>query len=302
MIHDVVIIGGGPGGLAAALTLGRGRKRVVLCDAGPRRNQAATHVHNFVTRDGTPPEEFRRIGRAQLEPYGNVIVRDAAAEAITGERGAFTVRVGGDDVRARRVLLCTGMIDEVPAIEGAAALWGTAIFQCPYCHGWEVRDRRFGTVATQVEMLDFALLLRGWSADVVAFTNGTFAVPPETAARLEAGGVVLDERPLVRVSSDGARLAGVELLGGGTRALDVLFMRPPQRQVPLVRDLGLALDPAGFVQVDPMRRETSRPGIYAGGDLVTPMQAAIVAAASAMHAAASLNHELTIELAVAGTL
>ena len=143
MLYDALIVGAGPAGLSAALTLGRARKRVLLCDAGPRRNAAAEHVHGFVTRDGVTPADFRRIGRQQLEPYRNVEVRDVAVEKISGERGAFEVRLTGRQEQARRVLLCTGMIDELPGGDGFRALWGTSIFQCPYCHGWEAQDRRF---------------------------------------------------------------------------------------------------------------------------------------------------------------
>lgn len=298
---DVVIIGGGPAGLSAALALGRARKRVLLCDAGPRRNAAAVHIQNFVTRDGTPPEEFRRLGRHQIAAYPSVEVRDASVLAIDGERGAFQVQLATGTVQARRVVLCVGMVDELPELEGFRELWGRSIFACPYCHAWEVQDRRFGALATSVEMLDYALLLRGWSREVVALTDGRFAVPAEAAERLARAGIRLEERRLARLSAREGQLERVELAGGASLPLDVLFARPPQRQVAVVRALGLALDPMGYVQVDE-HRQTSVPGIYAAGDLVTPMQAAILAAAAGMQAAAMLNHELTAELAVTGSL
>ena len=298
---DVVIVGGGPAGLSAALALGRARKRVLLCDAGPRRNAAAAHMQNFVTRDGTPPEEFRRLGRQQLGAYPSVEVRDASVLAIGGERGAFEVQLATGTVRARRVLLCVGMVDEVPELEGARELWGRSIIQCPYCHGWEVQDRRFGALATSVEMLEFALLLRGWSSEVVALTDGRYAVPAEAAERLARAGVRLEERRIARLTAREGQLERVELAGGALLPLDVIFAKPPQRQVALVRSLGLALDPKGYVQLDE-HRQTSVPGIYAAGDLVTPMQAAILGAAAGMQAAAMLNHELTAELAVGGSL
>lgn len=303
MTYDVVIVGGGPAGLAAALTLGRARKRVLLCDAGERRNAAAVHIHGFVTRDGTPPAEFRRIGREQLASYPSVEVRDVRVEEIRGERGAFEVRLSSGSVGARRILLCTGMIDEMPELEGFRALWGQSIFQCPYCHAWEVQNQRFGYLAASIEALGFPLLLRGWTSDVVVFTEGRFEIPPEVRQRLSAASVRVEERAISRLVSKGeGRLERVEFVGGGSLQRDVLFVHPRQRQVGLVRALGLALDSAGYVQVDDAHRETSIPGIHAGGDLVTPIQSATLAAASGMLAAGMLNHGLTAELATSGLL
>ncbi len=313
IIYDVVIVGGGPAGLAAALTLGRSRKRVLLCDAGPRRNAAAVHVQNFVTRDGITPAEFRRIGRQQLEPYTNVEARDVGVREITGERGAFKVRldIDGDTetvVLAYRVMLCTGMIDERPAIEGVHELWGTSIFQCPYCHGWEVRDQRFAYLAANAEALQFAVFLRGWTSDVVALTAGAFAIPPEVRESVTNGGVRIEERAIARLiaKSDGGdscdRLAAIEFADGESLERDALFVHPEQRQVDVVRALGVALDAKGYVQVDEMTRETSIPGIYAAGDLTTQAQSAILSAAAGMRAAAMLNHALTLEMVSAGAL
>jgi thioredoxin reductase len=301
MLYDVVIVGGGPAGLSAALALGRARKRVLLCDAGPRRNATAEHMYNFVTRDGAVPTEFRRIGREQLARYENVEVRDVGVDEIGGVKGAFEVRLAEGNVRARRILLATGMIDELPGIDGFSALWGKSIFQCPYCHGWEVQGRRFGVIAANPETLEFALLVRGWSGHVVGLTDGKFAIPAELRTALTRAGVALDERPIARLAGGDQPLA-VHFVAGPPLQLDALFARPPQRQVPIVQSLGLALDPAGYVQIDELRRETSRAGIYAGGDLITPVQGAVIAAAAGMLTAAKLNHALTLELAGQGAL
>jgi len=304
MTYDVVIAGGGPAGLAAALTLGRARKRVLLCDAGPRRNAAAVHVHNFVTRDGITPAEFRLIGRQQLEPYPNVETREARIEDVRGTRGSFEVRLSTGSVETRRVLLCTGMVDELPEIEGFGSLWGKSIFICPYCHAWEVRNRRFAYLATNLEKLDFALLLRGWTADVVVLTGGRLTIPADAVARLNGGGVQVDDRAIARLAStaNGLELERIEFTDGSWIERDVLFLHPPQRQIEIVTALGLACDSAGYVQVDAMTRETSIPGIYAAGDLVMPMQGALLAAASGTAAAGMLNHALTVELAIEGSL
>jgi thioredoxin reductase len=301
MLFDVVIVGGGPAGLAAALNLGRARKRVLLCDGGPRRNAAAERVHGFVTQDGTPPAEFRRIGREQLAPYANVEARDAAVEEIRGARGAFEIRLAtGDRLQARRVLLCTGMIDELPDIDGFRALWGRSIFQCPYCHGWEAQNLRFGFLAPSLDAMEFALLLRGWSQDVVVLTDARFPVSPEIQVRLAEAGITLEQRRITQLVPKEGRLARIHFADGAPLPLEVLFARPQQRQTPIVQSLQLTLDSGGYVRLDEQRC-TSIPGIYAGGDLVTPMQSATFAASTGVHAAAMLNHELTTELAAAAS-
>lgn len=300
MPYDVVIVGGGPAGLSAALALGRARKRVLLCDSGPRRNAAAERIHNFVTRDGAPPDEFRRVGRQQLARYPDVEVRDVRVEGVSGARGAFRVELTSEAIDARRVLLCTGMIDEMLPLDGFRELWGRAIFQCPYCHGWEVQDRRWGYLARAADsshLLPFALKARGWTRDVVVFTGGAFEVPDDVRLRLQAAGIRLETAPVSRLVSREHRLEAVELSDGAAVPCEVLFAHPPQRQVGLVRALGVRLDDEGYVQVDPMKRESSVPGIYAAGDLTTRMQGAMFAAAAGTHAAVMINVELTMELA-----
>jgi thioredoxin reductase len=304
MIYDVVIVGGGPGGLSAALALGRARKRVLLTDSGPRRNAAAVHVQNFVTRDGTPPQEFRRLGREQLATYPNVEVRDERVASLSGASGAFQVRLASSTVEARRVLLCTGMIDDIPPIEGFRELWGTSIFQCPYCHGWEVQDQRWSYLASPShadKFAPFALKLRGWTRDVVVFTGG-FEVPAETRALLESAGIRLESAPVSRLVAQGGRLTAVELANGKQVARDVLFAHPEQRQVELVRATGVEFDDDGYVRIDPMKSETSVPGIYAAGDLTTRMQGAILAAAAGTRAATMINLDLAMDLGPKGLL
>jgi len=304
MLYDVLLVGGGPSGLSATLTLARARKRVLLCDSGPRRNAAAEQVHNFVTRDGTPPEEFRRIARQQLGNYPNVEIRDVRVESISGARGAFQVQLSSGPVQARRILLCTGMVDEMLPIDGFRELWGRAIFQCPYCHGWEIQDRGWAYLARASDpghLLPFTLMIRGWTRDVTVFTGG-LELPEESRQQLQAAGIRLETAPVVRLVAKGDRLEGVELANGVVVTCDALFTHPPQKQVELVRTLGLELDEEGFVRVDPMKRETSMPGIYASGDLTMRMQGALFAAASGTQAAAMINMELTADLATSGAI
>jgi thioredoxin reductase len=305
MIDDVLIVGGGPAGLSAALALGRARKRVLLCDAGPRRNARAENIHNFVTRDGTPPDDFRGFGRSELARYPNVEIRDEGVLAISGERGAFSAELQMGSVAARRVLLATGMVDVMLPIDGFSELWGHSIFQCPYCHGWEVQDRAWAYLAREEglgHLLSFAAKLRGWTKNVAVVPFGSFAIPETIRVDLEAAGVRVQAAPIARLVRNQERLTALELEDGSELPCEALFAHPPQKQVTLVQELGVALDEFGFVALDPMRRETSIPGIYAAGDLATRMQGAVLGAAAGTHAATVINAELTMELARAGLI
>ena len=293
---DVVIVGGGPGGLGAALALGRAAKRVLLCDAGAPRNSAAEHMHGFVTRDGIPPVEFRRIAREQLRPYA-VTSKEVGVTSIEPRRaGGFAVMFeGGLSVSCRRVLLTLGMIDELPDVPGLRELWGTSAFSCPYCHGWEARGRRWGILATSAELFEYALFLTGWTSDVVAFTDGPVDLPAELRARLARAGVSIDTRRVRRmIAGPDRRLTAVETEDREHVPCEAMVVRPRQRQTELVRRLGLTLDDDGFVRTDE-NGQTSMQGIYAAGDLTSPMQAAIFAAAAGTRAAYRLNYAMNLE-------
>ena len=261
-------------------------------------------MHNFVTRDGATPNEFRHAGREQLRSYPNVVVRDVRVEGVIGVKGAFRVTAGEETVDARRILLCTGMVDEMLPIDGFRELWGHAVFQCPYCHGWEMKDRPWGCLVSAEyvsHILPFALHLRGWTNDLKVFTSGV-EIPVDAQQQLLSAGVRVETARVNRLIARERRLEAVELSDGTRVRCEALFAHPPQHQVELVRALGVSLDGEGFVQVDPMRRETSIPGVFAAGDLTTRMQAAIAAAASGMQVATMINLELTLELASSAAL
>ena len=194
---DVVVVGGGPAGLSAARVLGRCRRRVVLCDSGQYRNAAARAMHGFLTRDGSDPADVRGIGRAQLERYPSVTIRDdTVVDAVRCDDG-FTVAVAaGGMPHPHLVLLATGVVDELPPVPGAAELYGRGVFHCPYCDGYEAAGRPLVACGSGRDGLAMALELRGWSNDVLLCTNGRAGLAPADRGRLAANGIGIDERSI----------------------------------------------------------------------------------------------------------
>jgi thioredoxin reductase len=226
-----------------------------------------------------------------------VTFREERVQAVTplGEAGGFLVRLeGGAAVRAARVLLATGVTDVPPALPGLKEAWGHSAFQCPHCHGWEHRGRAWGALVSSAPLADFAVMLTGWTRDVTVFTLGAFALPPDARDRLAAAGVRVETKPLarLRVEADGT-LTGAEREDGTVVPLEVLFLKPEQQLPSLVQALGLGLDEAGYVRVSP-QGETSLPGLFAAGDLTTPLQAAMVAAYQGAVVGWTLVHDLNL--------
>lgn len=296
--QDVVIVGGGPAGLSAALAFGRARAQVLLVDGGTPRNARAREMHNFVSRDGIPPPEFRAAARAQLAAYPSLtfaeglVTRIEPLAAPDQDGHAFAVHIAERRVLARKVLLATGLRDVLPPLPGLEEHWGHAAFQCPYCHGWELRDRPWGVLVTSEAMAQFASFLRGWSDEVTALTDGA-ELTEETLAALRLDVTV--ETGRVRRLVGAPELEAVELEDGRRIPVGAFVLRPRQTPIELVGELGLALDDSGYVKVDPMTKESSLRGLFVAGDATTMAQAAIFAAADGTAAATRINHALVLE-------
>jgi thioredoxin reductase len=298
-MDDAIVVGGGPAGLAAALTLGRARRDVLLLDAGPGRNAPAAAVHNLLAHDGTPPEELRRIGREQLARYPTVRLRQATVEAAhaLGDEG-FRLGLGdGDTVEARRLLLATGLVDELPPIDGLAALWGRSAFHCPYCHGFEASGRRLAVLGAEPERVRLALQLTRFTDDLVLCADGE-PLPDDLAKLLAANAVPVRGEPVTRFEGDDGRLERIVLAGGEPLDRDAVFISTVLRQrSDLAGRLGCALLPDGCVEVDELAR-TSVPGVYAAGDMAhraalpRPFAAVSWASASGTLAGAMLDQDL----------
>lgn len=286
---DVVIVGGGAAGLSAALVLGRARRRVAVIDAGAPRNAPATHMHGYLSRDGMPPAELLAAGRAEIANYGVKVVEDRVVRIDHG----FTVRLAtGRSLAARRILLTTGLHDELPDIPGVQQRWGRDLLHCPYCHGWEVRDRPLGVLGTNPGSVVHAQLIRQWSDDVVYFTHDHEPTDDE-AIDLAARGVHVVHGRVARLVVDDDALTGVELVDGRVVPREAVFVRPVMTAHPdsLLTELGADVDDAGFPMTDRSGR-TSVAGVWAAGNAADPRAQVITAAGAGSAAAIAINADL----------
>jgi thioredoxin reductase len=290
--YDVVVVGGGAAGLSAALVLGRARRRVAVVDAGTPRNAAAAQMHGFLSRDGMRPADLLDTARAEARSYGVELVDDRVVEVTKG----FALRLaGGRAVTARRLLLATGAVDELPDIPGVRERWGRDLLHCPYCHGWEVRDRPIGMLGTQPGSVDHAHLLRQWSDDVVFFAH-THTVTAGERAALDARGIGVVEGEVERLSIVEDRLDAVQLADGRSIPRTAVFIRPALHAHPdgLAASLGCEVDEGGLVRVD-ATGGTSVPGVWAAGNAANPRAQVITAAGEGSAAAIAINADLVEE-------
>ncbi len=292
-MYDVAIIGGGAAGLSAALVLGRARRKVLVCDSGQPRNQPSHAVHGFFTRDGISPAELLHIGREQLAPYPVEIVHSKVTDIIPGQAFSITLEDGRTE-QARKILLATGMQDKLPAIPGMADFWGSSVFLCPYCHGWEVRDQPLAVISSGEEGFMFTRTIRNWSADLVLCTNGESGLNAEQLAQLNRLSIRVIETPIQQLTGTDGQLQQLIFEDGTVLDRSALFVRSQFYQhSPLAAQLGCQIDEHGLVKIDE-KGFTGIPGVYASGDMATQSQV-ILAASSGAKAAFMLNFELIFE-------
>lgn len=302
MRYDCVIVGGGPAGLSAALMLGRCLRRVLLLDAGEHRNGRSRALHGYLTRDGTAPAEFLSLARAEVARYETVEsrrteVRDAAAVA-----GGFQVTLAdGSTAAARKLLLATGVVDELPALEGLDALYGSSVHHCPYCDAWEWRRQPLAVYGRGESASGLALALAWWSADVVLCTDGPAEIGAEHLDRLAEGGVAVREDRVLRLEGRDGRLERVVFAGGESLSRRALFLATGQRQrSSLPERLGCRFTRRGAVDTGSCEA-TNVPGLYVAGDASKEAQFVIVAAAEGTEAGMAIHKALLAEeLSAAG--
>ncbi|WP_086169487.1 NAD(P)/FAD-dependent oxidoreductase [Streptomyces pharetrae] len=294
--YEAIVGGGGSAGLSAALVLGRARRRTLVVDAGEPRNAPAAHMQGYLSRDGMPPADFLALGREEVARYGVELVRDRAVD-VTRD-GDFTVALAsGRTVRARRLIVTTGLRDELPAVPGVAERFGRDVLHCPYCHGWEVRDRAFGVLAASPLSVHQALIVSQWSKDVTFFlhTVAEDELPDDDLRRLAAAGVTVVPGEVAGLVAEDDRLTAVRLADGSAHAREVLFVSPrPVPQTGLLERLGAAFHdtPFGSYPVVDAVGLTSVPGVWAAGNAIGFAEQVVHAASGGYRAAAALNGEL----------
>jgi len=288
----VIIVGGGPAGLSAALVLGRCRRQILVCDAGMPRNASSRALHGYLTRDGTAPLEFLRLAREELRQYG-IEPRAAIVSDIACTREGFTVTLDdGGTAAARMVLLATGVSDRLPDVPGVEECYGITVHHCPYCDGWEVRDRRLVVLGQSAAAAGLALSLKTWSHDVTICTDGRARINARHRRQLDEQQVAINESRIERIDHVSGHVQRGLLNSGTYVPCDAIFFATGQRpQSEIPSRLGCELTRKGVVKTDHLGK-TGVPGLYVAGDASRDVQFVIVAAAEGAKAAVAINKSL----------
>ena len=297
--YEVIVVGGSFAGLSAAMQLARARRRLLLVDAGRPRNRFAPTSHGFLGQDGVPPADIMREGLTQLSRYPTVDF--ALVEALSAAREGEDLVLGlsdGAKVRTRKLILATGVTDALP-LDSMVPRWGMSVLHCPYCHGYEVRGRRFAAIANVSGAVHQALILPDWGPTTF-YTQGVFEPSGEEAALLAARGVGIEHTPVIELLGEGVEIRALRLADGREVAAQVVFTAPRTRMAsPLAEQLGCTFADGmtgPYIEVDAMQ-QTSAPGVFAAGDAATAMYNATLASAAGVMAGVAAHRALVLEAA-----
>jgi thioredoxin reductase len=295
-MFDVIVIGGSYAGLAAALQLGRARRHVLIIDGGQRRNRFARHSHGFLGQDGQPPEGIAAKGRSEVLAYPTVTWLDAVATEARAVADGFVVRVGADEHHGQRLILATGVVDELPDIDGLADRWGKLVFFCPYCDGYELDLGRLGVLATRPESVQFALLVSEWAGvgQMTFFLNDAFEPDADQLAALASRQIRIEREGVVAVAGDEQTLE-LRLRDGRVGELAALFLMPRSRlNGPFADQLGCELETGrlGPIYKTDAMKETTAPGVFACGDAAAANPSVSYAVADGVRAGTAAHQSL----------
>jgi len=293
---DVVIVGAGPAGLSAALVLGRACRKVLLCDNDTPRNWASKAIYGFLTRDGMAPADFRDATRLELERYSNITRAEAEiSDAKKLEDGRFEVRVGQSTVISRKLLIATGVVDQLPDIPGIDSFFGTSVFQCPYCDGWELRQAPVAVYGKAHSALEIARSLTGWTDDIVLCTHGPSRLSERDRRSLDSNGIRIFEQRITALRGAGGKLDKIEFANGEVLERAALFFDTScTGRSKLAASLGCQFNRRGGIRCG-QYEATSVPGVFVAGNVIKDVQLSIVAAGEGARAAFGINRALTRE-------
>ncbi|SDJ62504.1 NAD(P)/FAD-dependent oxidoreductase [Natronorubrum texcoconense] len=298
--YDVLIIGGGPAGLSAALQLGRSLRSVLVCDNGEPRNGPAAEAHGYLSRDGISPEELRQLGREEVLKYGGEF-RDTKVTDVSRDNNGFTSTLdSGETVTSRKIVLATGVRDNLPDTDGFEEFWGSGVYHCPYCHGYEVRDEPLGVIVTNQHMVEYAKLIYNLSEDLIVFADGQDVFDEELRSLFGERGIKIEDEPITALNGSDGELESVTLADGRDVARHALFYVPPMRQhSELAEQLDLQVNQAGLVDATQSQRGfgfTSIEGLFVAGDASSGSPPSIPSAVSDGYAVGTtVNMELSTE-------
>lgn len=295
-LYDAIIVGGGPAGLSAALVLGRCRRSVLVCDTGESRNAWSESLNGYLTRDGIHPKEFLAIGREQLAPYGVEWKHTEIVEAVCGPNGWFELFTSeGEALSSKKLLLATGLKDYWPEIPGSERFYGTSIHHCPYCDGWESKDKPLVAYGLGKVAVGLSLSLKTWSPDVTLCTDGTNRLSADDRGKLERNGVKVRTEKISQATGAGKRLEYLVFDDGEKIPCGALFFALGSLQrSDLPRQLNCEFTEKGVVKSD-VKQKAHLKGLYLAGDADRDMQQVIIAAAEGAKAAININKELQLE-------
>lgn len=302
-MYDVVVIGGGAAGLGGAVALARSRRSVLVVDAGEPRNAPAEGVHNYLGREGMNPLELVALGREELAGYGGEVRQARVTDALAVAGGFEVTLENGDQVEARRLLVATGLRDELPAVEGLAERWGKDVIHCPYCHGYEHRDQAIGVLASNPMVMHQALMFRQLSDDVVVFQHTVSALGGEALEQCAALGIRVVEGEVAGLQIEDAGVAGVRLVSGEVVPRQVVVVAPRfTARTEGLKGLGLEVveqEVGGVVLGSSVKADpnglTATPGVWVAGNVASMSAQVMVSAGQGLMAGAQINFDLIQE-------
>lgn len=294
--YDVIIVGGSYAGLSAALALGRSIRKVLVIDNGKPCNRQTPHSHNFLTQDGNTPAEISALGKSEVLKYPTIEFLADQVNAASGGNNNFMVNtIGGQILKAKKLIFSTGVKDLMPQISGFAECWGVSVIHCPFCHGYEYKDQVTGILANGDTAFEMALMINNWTKQLSVFTNGKSELTDEQLQKLSARHINIIEKTVQSIIHVDGHLSSVQFTDGSDHFLNAIYARPPFKQhCEVPTEIGCEINAAGYIQVDDLQK-TNVPGVFAAGDNTSRFRSVSAAVAAGGKAGAMINHELVAE-------